>query len=58
MLGDSSELRALGWAPQIDVGEGLRRYVAWMRTRGDVREHFTHAEERLRALGIVRETRS
>jgi len=58
MLGDSSELRALGWAPHIDVREGLRRYVAWIRTRGDVREHFTHAEERLRALGIVRETRN
>ena len=57
MLGDARGLAALGWAPRVDVREGLRRYVAWIKTRGDVREHFTRAEERLRALGIVRETR-
>ena len=58
MLGDARGLGALGWMPRVDVREGLRRYVAWIQTRGDVREQFTRAEERLRALGIVRETRS
>lgn len=57
MLGDATRLRALGWKPEVDVAEGVRRYVAWIRTRGSVLEHFTRAEQRLKDLGIVREVK-
>jgi dTDP-glucose 4,6-dehydratase len=32
---DSSKLRALGWAPTVDLDEGLERTVAWYRARRD-----------------------
>jgi dTDP-L-rhamnose 4-epimerase len=56
MLGDASGLRALGWQPEVNVRDGLRRYVAWIRSRGNnIKEYFTQAEQRLRDAGIVRE---
>ena len=31
---DVSRIKALGWSPQIDLREGLRRTYAWAMTRG------------------------
>jgi UDP-glucuronate decarboxylase len=33
IVGDSSILRSLGWAPQTDLGGGLRQTVDWWRAR-------------------------
>jgi len=32
---DSSKLRALGWAPSVDLEEGVKRTVAWYQERRD-----------------------
>ena len=32
LVGDGSRLRALGFVPQVDLEEGLRRTVAWFRS--------------------------
>ena len=58
MRGDASALCELGWSPTVPVEEGVKRYAEWIQGQGDVGEHFTRAEERLRELGIVREAKS
>lgn len=58
MLGDPSALQALGWKPQVDLREGLRRYVEWVRGLGDVAEYFSGVERELRRVGLVRTVRT
>src|SRR3990167_2704974 len=29
---DSSKARAMGWSPQVDFKEGIRRYITWTKT--------------------------
>jgi UDP-glucose 4-epimerase len=33
MLLDTKKIRDLGWQPAVDVREGIRRYVAWLKQR-------------------------
>jgi len=32
---DTTKIRALGWAPELDLAEGIARTVAWYRERSD-----------------------
>ena len=57
MVADAGTLRGLGWRPEVDVCEGIRRYVEWIRALGDVAEQFSRAERRQRASGLVRDGR-
>ncbi len=54
MVPDPSRLEALGWRAQISLEEGLRRYLAWIQTQGDIKEYFSEAQARLQALQVVR----
>jgi dTDP-L-rhamnose 4-epimerase len=45
--------RAAGYEPQIDMEEGIGRYLAWIRSQSDVRDYFSEAAETLRRKGIV-----
>jgi dTDP-L-rhamnose 4-epimerase len=49
----TDRVRAAGYEPQIDVGEGIGRYLAWIRSQSDVRDYFSEAAETLRRKGIV-----
>jgi dTDP-L-rhamnose 4-epimerase len=53
LVADSGRMRSTGWAPQVTLEDGVRRYLDWVRRQGDVRDYFTVAEQRLRANGIV-----
>ena len=53
---DPKPLADLGFRTRIGLREGMTRYVEWIRTRGDVREYFTEAQEHLRRTGLVRRT--
>jgi UDP-glucose 4-epimerase len=35
MLLDTKKIRNLGWQPKVEVKEGIRRYVAWLKERYD-----------------------
>jgi dTDP-L-rhamnose 4-epimerase len=50
---DAARLRALGWAPQVPLAEGLRRYAAWITTFASVEEYFSQAEQQLKATRVV-----
>ena len=45
--------RAAGYAPQVDLADGIGRYLDWIRTQADVKDYFSEAAEILRSKGIV-----
>ena len=54
LISDTARIAAAtGYAPQVDLATGIRRYIDWIRAQMDVREYFSAAEELLRAKGIV-----
>jgi dTDP-L-rhamnose 4-epimerase len=46
-------IRTAGYAPQIDLATGIRRYLDWIREQTDVRDYFSEAANILRSKGIV-----
>lgn len=45
--------RSAGYAPQVELSEGIGRYLDWIRSQADVRDYFSEAEDILRSKGIV-----
>ena len=36
-------IRAAGYKPQVDLAEGIERYLDWIRKQSDVRDYFSEA---------------
>jgi dTDP-L-rhamnose 4-epimerase len=53
LTSDIARAQAAGYEPRVHLAEGIRRYVAWIRTQADVRDYFAAAEDGLRAKRIV-----
>ena len=53
LISDTTRIRAAGYESQVNLGEGIRRYIDWIRGQMDVRDYFAAVEEGLRAKGIV-----
>ncbi len=53
LTSDTARIAAAGYQPQVDLSEGIGRYLDWIRGQGDVRDYFSEAEDILRAKGIV-----
>jgi dTDP-L-rhamnose 4-epimerase len=53
LVTDAGKLRSLGWTPQVPVGEGLRRYAAWIQSFATVEEYFSEAERLLKETRVV-----
>ncbi len=49
----TGRIRAAGYVPQVDLAEGIGRYLDWIRGQSDVRDYFSEAAEILRNKGIV-----
>jgi dTDP-L-rhamnose 4-epimerase len=49
----TERIRAAGYAPQVDLATGIRRYLDWIRQQADVRDYFSEAANILRSKGIV-----
>jgi dTDP-L-rhamnose 4-epimerase len=54
----TERIRAAGYKPQVDLAEGIGRYLDWIRAQADVRDYFSEAETILRSKGIVHRVRS
>lgn len=50
---DATSLRALGWSPRVALGEGLRRYAAWIQSFIGIQEYFTEAEQLLKSTRVI-----
>jgi dTDP-L-rhamnose 4-epimerase len=51
-------IRAAGYVPQVDLADGIGRYLDWIRAQSDVRDYFSEAATILRDKGIVHRVRS
>jgi dTDP-L-rhamnose 4-epimerase len=49
----TERIRAAGYAPQVDLATGIRRYLDWIRQQANVRDYFSEAANILRSKGIV-----
>jgi dTDP-L-rhamnose 4-epimerase len=50
---DSNRIRALGWAPETSLEEGLAQMAAWFVELGPVDDYFSETLETLRDRGVV-----
>src|SRR5919112_562339 len=48
-----SRAREAGYEPEVDLDDGIGRYLEWIRDQGDVRDYFAAAERILQAKSIV-----
>jgi dTDP-L-rhamnose 4-epimerase len=53
LTSDITRIAAAGYKPQVDLAEGICRYIDWIRTQSDIRDYFSEAETILRDKGIV-----
>ena len=53
LISGTDIIRAASYAPQVDLAEGIDRYLDWIRSQSDVRDYFSEASEALRNKGIV-----
>jgi dTDP-L-rhamnose 4-epimerase len=53
LTSSTERVRAIGYKPEVDLGEGIGRYLDWIRSQSDVRDYFSKAAEILRRKGIV-----
>ena len=58
LISDISRIRAIGYAPQTSIEQGIGRYVDWIKTQGTVEDYFSKAEAGLRAKGIVQSVKT
>jgi dTDP-L-rhamnose 4-epimerase len=53
LTSDTTKISAIGYKPQVEVADGIQRYIDWIRTQSDVRDYFSEAEKILKSKGIV-----
>jgi len=56
LTSDISLARGAGYEPEVDLGDGIARYMEWIKDQGDVRDYFGAAERILQEKRIVRRT--
>lgn len=54
LISDASRIGALGFAPRVALGDGIDRYLDWVRQQGPIAEYFGSAERLLRRRRIVK----
>ena len=53
LTSDIGRAAYVGYTPRVALAEGVERYLAWIRTQGDIRDYFAGAEQTLREKRIV-----
>jgi len=53
LTSDTALARSAGYTPTVDLGEGISRYIDWIRKQSDIRDYFSEASDILRNKGIV-----
>src|SRR3989440_8235645 len=53
LTSDTTRIRSIGYEPQVDLADGIARYIEWIRGQSDIRDYFSGAEQILKSKGIV-----
>ena len=53
LTSDTKKIRSAGYKPQVELEEGIQRYIDWIRSQTDIRDYFSEAEQILKSKGIV-----
>jgi dTDP-L-rhamnose 4-epimerase len=53
LTSDTTLARSSGYNPAVDLGEGISRYIDWVRKQSDIRDYFSEASDVLKNKGIV-----
>lgn len=53
LTSDITRAAAIGYSPTVDLATGIERYLAWIRSQGNIRDYFAAAELVLRQKRIV-----
>ena len=53
LTSDTTKIRAAGYNPEVELEEGIQRYIDWIGSQSDIRDYFTEAEQILKSKGIV-----
>jgi dTDP-L-rhamnose 4-epimerase len=53
LTSDTTLARSAGYKPTVDLGEGISRYIDWIRKQSDIRDYFSEASDILKSKGIV-----
>ena len=53
LTSDTAKIRSAGYQPQVELEEGIERYIDWIRSQSDIRDYFSEAEQILKSKGIV-----
>src|SRR6266853_2084871 len=53
LTSDTKKIRSTGYKPQVELEEGIQRYIDWIRSQTDIRDYFSEAEQILKSKGIV-----
>jgi dTDP-L-rhamnose 4-epimerase len=53
LTSDISRISSIGYQPQVDLADGITRYIDWIRAQSDIRDYFSEAANILRSKGIV-----
>jgi dTDP-L-rhamnose 4-epimerase len=56
LTSDISRASEAGYAPEVDLAEGIGRYLEWISGQGDVRDYFAAAERILQEKNVVHKT--
>ena len=53
LTSDTKLVSAAGYKPQVELEDGIGRYIDWIRSQSDIRDYFGEAEKILKSKGIV-----
>ncbi|HST29766.1 MAG TPA: SDR family NAD(P)-dependent oxidoreductase [Chthoniobacterales bacterium] len=53
LTSDAKIARAAGYRPQVELEQGIQRYIDWIKIQSDIRDYFSEAEQILKSKGIV-----
>jgi dTDP-L-rhamnose 4-epimerase len=57
LTSDTSKIRVVGYKPDVELDDGIQRYIDWIRSQSDIRDYFSEAEQILKSKGIVHQVR-
>lgn len=56
IVADTSKIkRILNFKPKYSFDEGIKKYIDWVKSKGDIKEYFSSAQEEMKKSGIIKD---